>query len=103
LSNAGSDGDSERAADHESQHRARRADAEARAQAVEDRREHVAALIIGAEPVGHPRCRALAGRETPVEQVELGEIVRVLRRHEGRAQGKEEDRRKDEEPGHRNP
>ena len=79
---------------------ARGADAEAGAQPVEDRRQHVAALIVGAEPIGPAGRRVLARRQAPVEQIERGEVVGVLRRDQRREDRDHQDHREDDEPGH---
>jgi hypothetical protein len=68
------------------------ADEQAEAQAVEDRRHHVAALLIGAEPIELAVEAALARRQHVVHDVQLSEIIRVLRRNPGR-----EDRHDDQQ------
>ena len=49
---------------------------EADPQAVENAGEHVAALVVGAEPEGHAGHALPAGRELRIHDVELREIVR---------------------------
>ena len=61
------------------------AHAQTDAQAVKDRRQHVAALIVGAEQEGPTRTTLATGREFAVHDVELREVVRVLRRDHWRA------------------
>jgi hypothetical protein len=66
--------------------------------AVKDRRQHVARLAVGAQPVDH---LAVAGdrarRHLGVEQVEACDVERVLRRDPGCEQGDERrDRHQDE-------
>ncbi len=92
--------EAEGATDDERKDRAGGTDAEAGAQPVEDRRQHVAALIVGAEPIDAAGRGALARRQAAVEQVERGQIVRVLRRDQRREDRDQQDQREDEQPGH---
>ena len=77
-------------ADGERHHDRYGADEQADAHAVEDRRQHVARLAVGAQPVDHLAvARDGARRHLGVEQVEAGDVERVLRRDPGREQGDE--------------
>ena len=90
---------SQRETDRQRQHRARDAHEERDADAVEDRRQHVAALVVGAEPVGLAGgSRALSGRELGIEHVELREVVGVLRRDERRRQRERADEHEERQP-----
>ncbi len=61
-------------------HRAHGPHAHADAQAVEDGGQDVAALVVRAEQEGHAGAGLLARGEARIEHIQLGQIVRILRR-----------------------
>ena len=71
-------------ADGERCHGGKHTNAKTDAQAVKNRRQHVTALIIGAEQKGSAGDAFGTGRELAVHDVELRQIVRVLRRDQRR-------------------
>ena len=77
------------------------ADAETDAQPVEDRRQHVAALVVGAEPERPAGGRLGPRRQPAVHDVELREVVRVLRRDQRREQREQQDHAEQHEAEHR--
>ncbi len=79
-------------------HGGREPHGQAGAQPVEDGAEHVAALRVGAQPVGEAGHAFGARRQPVVHDVERGEVVRVLRREEG---GQHDDQQQHDERNHR--
>src|SRR5690606_17959767 len=70
------------AADGGGQAYRRQAHHQADAQAVQNGAEHVAALVVGAQQVNLAVHRGGAWRQAAVEQVQVGEVVGVVRREE---------------------
>ncbi len=93
----------DRGADQHGDHGAHHADAERDAQAVEDAREHVAALVVGAEPERVARHRLAARRHAAVHDVELVKVVGVLRRDQRRRQRGDDDQDEQRQAGQRQP
>src|SRR5205085_8763634 len=64
----------------------------------------VAALIVGAEPIGNATVSGSgARRQSPVQQVEGGEVVWILRGYPGREERNEDDCRERGEARNRQP
>ena len=91
----------DRETDGERAHRGQRAYAEADAQAVENRRQHVAPLVVAAQPERHAVQALAARRQLRIHDVERRQVVRVLRRHQRRADGHDEDQDQGCEPDQR--
>ena len=85
----------ERGADDAGDERGADTDAEGDAQAVEDAGEHVAALVVGAERVGVAGGRCGTRRQAAVHDVELREVVGVLRRDQRGEDRREADQDED--------
>ena len=73
--------------------RADHADHERNAQPVEDCRQHVAALVVRAEPEASAIGRGRPGRQPAVHDVELRQVVWILRRDDRREDRREHDQR----------
>ena len=93
-------GESHREPDDECEHRCDDTDAEADPETVENRRQHVASLVVGAQPKGAARGGGRSGRQPAVHHVELRQVVRILRRDQRGEERKKQNQTKQREPEH---
>ena len=71
------------------------------AQAVKNAREHVASLVVRAEQEAAPGGRGLARRQLGIQDVQLRQVVGVLRRNPGRQQRQRHHRQQQHQAGQR--
>ncbi|AEK63822.1 hypothetical protein CFU_3999 [Collimonas fungivorans Ter331] len=80
------------------------ADHHRNAYTVQYRRQHVAALVVGAEQVGHAAVdRCLARLQARIHHIQLGQVVGILGRDNGREYRRQHDQHQQHEPRGGNP